>query len=167
MRFVTHQLLLVRQETARGELWSRSEFRLRQQLYGCDVLSPHAPYERLDSAWLVDTRLDSDTASVKTKGPRISSEGRCCTGQVFVPCGGSTQIRMLKAAHWDGSSLGRAQPAAPWRAVWQDQEHRTMEGNCRTMKGNPLPAGQPSLGNPALGEAAGSSAAAGIPKTAG
>lgn len=66
---------------------------------------------------------------------------------------------MLNPAHRDAS---KARPAAPWRALSQNQEHEVMKGNFRTMKGNPLPLVQPSLGNPPPQEAAASNAAAGM-----
>lgn len=64
----------------------------------------------------------------------------------------------LNSVCWDASSLGKARPAALRRALSQNQEHEVMEGNFRTIKGNPLPPVQPSLGK----EAAASNAAAGI-----
>lgn len=62
----------------------------------------------------------------------------------------------------DASSLGKARPAAPWHVLLENQEHEIMKGNFRTMKGNPLPPIQPSLGNSPPQEVAGSNAAAGI-----
>lgn len=68
----------------------------------------------------------------------------------------------LNLAYCDASSLSEARTAAPWCGLLQNQEREIMRGNFRTMKGNPLPPVQPSLGNSPRQEAAASNAAVGI-----